>query len=45
MAALVAAIEGLRWVGGPAVWVDGREIGLHDPFPEDEYLDRTVDFR
>ena len=42
-AALLVTIEGVRWLSGPAVALDGRTTGATDPWPVDRHEIRRLE--
>jgi hypothetical protein len=42
LAAMLAAVEGVRWASGPVVLLDGRQAGVIEPFPAGEYRPRQL---
>ncbi len=42
MALILIAVEGFRWNSEPVVTLDGREVGVVDPFPGTEYEERQL---
>jgi len=43
LAVILVAIEGSRWLSEPVVTLDGREVGVMDPFPGMEYEERRLE--
>jgi len=45
VALALLVIEGVRFAGGPTVFLDGREVGSREPFPADRFEDRHLEVR
>ena len=42
MALALVAIEGYRWISKPVLMLDGREVGVVEPFPTTQYREREL---
>ncbi len=43
--ALFLAVEAVRWLSGPEIWIDGRPVAGSDPIPGDHHADRRIEVR